>query len=76
MKTTVFFQGIGLVTPLGCGHNHVWNELISGKCGVRVLESQDYAEIPSKVAALVPKGWCYKNNNIKVLYEIKACNIV
>ncbi|XP_046449822.1 3-oxoacyl-[acyl-carrier-protein] synthase, mitochondrial-like [Daphnia pulex] len=50
----VVVTGIGLVTPLGCGVNYVWNALLAGKCGVRKLESPEYDKIPSKVAARVP----------------------
>jgi len=55
-QRNVVVTGIGLVTPLGCGHHHVWNELISGKCGIVKLDAPEYADIPSKVAALVPRG--------------------
>ena len=54
--TFAFTQGNVLLTPLGCGHKHVWKELLSGKCGVKALESEEFAGIPSQVAALVPKG--------------------
>lgn len=50
----VVVTGIGLVTPLGCGVNYVWNALLAGKCGVRKLENPEYDKIPSKVAARVP----------------------
>lgn len=49
----VVVTGIGLVTPLGCGFNYVWNALLAGKCGIQKLESPEYDKISSKVAARV-----------------------
>lgn len=50
----VVVTGIGLVTPLGSGTRNVWSALLAGKCGIKKLESSNYAKIPSKVAAKVP----------------------
>lgn len=51
----VVVTGIGLVTPLGCGANNVWNALLAGKCGIKKLDIQEYGKIPSRVAAKVPE---------------------
>jgi len=59
-----------MVTPLGCGVDKTWNQLIHGKCGVRALCLDDlkmnafdqetqlttFDQLTSKVAALVPTG--------------------
>lgn len=59
-----------MVTPLGCGVDKTWNQLIDGKCGVRALSLEDlkmnafdtetqlatFVQLTSKVAALVPTG--------------------
>ena len=67
-----------MVTPLGCGHHHVWNELISGKCGIVKLDAPEYADIPSKVAALVPRGvycvtLCDEKEISEILTPINTC---
>lgn len=51
----VAVTGIGLVTPLGCGANNVWNALLAGKCGIKKLDNPEYGKIPSRVAAKVPE---------------------
>ena len=49
----VVVTGLGLVTPLGCGVNHVWNALLAGQCGIAKLEGAEYAKMPSRLAAKV-----------------------
>ena len=51
----VVVTGLGLITPLGCGVPHVWNALLTGKCGITRLEGEEFQKIPSRVAARVPK---------------------
>jgi 3-oxoacyl-[acyl-carrier-protein] synthase II len=59
-----------MVTPLGCGVDKTWKQLIGGKCGVRELCLEDlkmkgfdtetqlttFHQLTSKVAAVVPTG--------------------
>ncbi len=52
----VVVTGMGLVTPLGVGVDHVWPQLIAGKSGVRRIDSFDVSDLPSKIAGLVPLG--------------------
>jgi 3-oxoacyl-[acyl-carrier-protein] synthase II len=49
----VVVTGLGLVTPLGCGVNQVWNALLAGQCGIQKLEGAEYAKMPSRLAARV-----------------------
>lgn len=58
------------MTPLGCGVSPAWRALVEGRCGVRALAPSDlrmdgfdeaavahtYDQLPSKVAAAVPRG--------------------
>ncbi len=52
----VVVTGLGLVTPLGCGVNHVWNALTSGKSGLNAISYFDASDLPARVAAEVPRG--------------------
>ncbi|KAK2570365.1 3-oxoacyl-[acyl-carrier-protein] synthase [Acropora cervicornis] len=52
----VVVTGLGLVTPLGVGVTTVWQNLVVGKCGITRIESEDYDNIPAKIAAFVPRG--------------------
>ncbi|KAI5401087.1 hypothetical protein KIW84_065791 [Lathyrus oleraceus] len=65
-----YVLGLGMVTPLGCGVDKTWNQLIDGKCGIRALRLEDlkmnsfdsetqlttFDQLTSKVAAVVPTG--------------------
>lgn len=52
----VVITGLGLVTPLGCGVDHVWDRLLNGKSGLRGIQSFDVSDLPSKIAGQVPLG--------------------
>jgi 3-oxoacyl-[acyl-carrier-protein] synthase II len=52
----VVVTGMGLVTPLGIGLERNWNSLISGASGVRAIQSFEVSDLPSKIAAQVPRG--------------------
>lgn len=54
--TRVVVTGIGLVTPLGCGSETNWNNLISGKSGARKISKFDPTNFKCKVACEVPQG--------------------
>jgi 3-oxoacyl-[acyl-carrier-protein] synthase II len=52
----VVVTGMGLVTPLGIGLDQVWGRLVEGESGVRAIQSFDVSDLPSRVAAQVPRG--------------------
>jgi len=52
----VVVTGMGLVTPLGTGLDHVWNRLINGASGIRAIKSFDVSDLPVKIGGEVPPG--------------------
>ena len=53
----VAITGVGVVSPLGCGVEHVWRRLLKGDCGVTALPPGYLpSNVPVHVAALVPRG--------------------
>ena len=52
----VVVTGMGLVTPLGIGLERVWRRLLAGESGISAIQSFDVSDMPSRVAAQVPRG--------------------
>ena len=52
----VVVTGIGLVTPLGCGVDVSWKNLLESKSGIRPITQFDVSDIPAKIAGHVPQG--------------------
>ena len=52
----VVVTGMGILSPLGTGVDHVWQNLIAGKSGIRAVTSCDVSDINSRVAGEVPSG--------------------
>jgi 3-oxoacyl-[acyl-carrier-protein] synthase II len=52
----VVVTGMGIVSPLGLGVEHVWKRLINSESGISAIQSFDCAELPAKVAGQVPRG--------------------
>ena len=52
----VVVTGLGLVTPLGCGVDHVWRRLLNAESGIRRIDRFDVSDLPSKIGGLVPFG--------------------
>jgi 3-oxoacyl-[acyl-carrier-protein] synthase II len=52
----VVVTGMGLVTPLGIGHEQVWRRLVAGESGVRAIQAFDVSDLPARIAAQVPRG--------------------
>ena len=52
----VVVTGLGLVTPLGCGVEVNWENLLAGKSGICAIQSFDISDLPAKIAGQVPVG--------------------
>jgi 3-oxoacyl-[acyl-carrier-protein] synthase II len=52
----VVVTGLGMVTPLACGVEETWSRLLEGRSGARKIESFDTSDLPTKIAAQVPRG--------------------
>jgi 3-oxoacyl-[acyl-carrier-protein] synthase II len=52
----VVVTGLGLVTPLGVGVEHVWKRLLAGHSGIGAIQSFDVSDLPSKISGAVPRG--------------------
>ncbi|MFJ4515633.1 beta-ketoacyl-[acyl-carrier-protein] synthase family protein [Streptomyces sp. NPDC088816] len=50
----VVVTGLGAVTPLGVGVGELWQGLLDGRHGIRELEGDEFAELPVRVAGVVP----------------------
>jgi 3-oxoacyl-[acyl-carrier-protein] synthase II len=50
----IVVTGCGLVSPLGCGVDHVWRRLIAGQSGIRRLPNSLVPDVASKIAGAVP----------------------
>lgn len=54
IPTRIVITGMGIASPLGCGVEHVWQQLLQGKSGLRRLDDEIIRELPVKVGGLVP----------------------
>ncbi len=50
----VVVTGCGLVSPLGCGVDAVWDRLLAGRSGIRRLPDSIVPDVPAKIAGVVP----------------------
>lgn len=50
----VVVTGLGAITPLGVGVTELWQGLVEGRCGIRELEGEEFADLPVRVAGTVP----------------------
>jgi 3-oxoacyl-[acyl-carrier-protein] synthase II len=52
----VVVTGLGMLTPLGCGVETTWKRIVNGQSGARKVESFEVADLPSKIACIIPRG--------------------
>ncbi|MFF8941405.1 beta-ketoacyl-[acyl-carrier-protein] synthase family protein [Streptomyces sp. NPDC014864] len=50
----VVVTGLGALTPLGVGAGELWRGLLDGRHGIRELTGEEFAELPVRVAGVVP----------------------
>lgn len=71
MNRRVVVTGMGIVSPLGVGIDHVWKRLIAGESGLAPITSIDVSDIPAKVAGIVPRGTGAGEFNVDACVEPK-----
>ncbi|TXH33487.1 MAG: beta-ketoacyl-[acyl-carrier-protein] synthase II [Rhodospirillaceae bacterium] len=52
----VVVTGMGIVSPLGVGVDHVWKRLLNAESGISGVQSCDVSDLPCKIAGQVPLG--------------------
>ncbi len=52
----VVVTGIGAVTPIGCGINENWKNLMNLKSGISKIDRFDVSDVTSKIAGAIPRG--------------------
>ncbi|MGI9461477.1 MAG: beta-ketoacyl-ACP synthase II [Alphaproteobacteria bacterium] len=56
MTRRVVVTGMGIVSPLGLGVDHVWQKLLEGESGIGAISRFDASSMASKIAGEVPSG--------------------
>jgi len=52
----VVITGMGIVSPLGLGVEHVWRRLLRSESGIGTINSFNSNPMPCRIAGLVPQG--------------------
>lgn len=52
----VVITGLGLVTPVGCGVEAAWSNLLAGKSGARKIHEFDVSDLSCQIANFIPRG--------------------
>lgn len=52
----VVITGMGIVSPVGTGVEYAWQNILSGKSGIRKIESFDVSDIASQIAGIPTHG--------------------
>ncbi|MCC6948650.1 MAG: beta-ketoacyl-ACP synthase II [Bradyrhizobiaceae bacterium] len=52
----VVVTGLGTVSPLGCGVETTWQNILAGKSGARRIEKFEVEDLPCKIACVIPRG--------------------
>ncbi|UTV30536.1 beta-ketoacyl-ACP synthase II [Photobacterium atrarenae] len=54
MNSPIVITGMGIVSPLGCGVDTVWQRLINGQSGIQFIDRFATEDFPVKIAGQVP----------------------
>lgn len=52
-RRRVVVTGIGVVSPVGCGAEIAWKNILNGVCGIKRLRYPAYETLPCKIAAKI-----------------------
>lgn len=52
----VVVTGMGIVSPVGCGVEYAWKNILAGQSGVRKLEDPDAADLACQIAGMPVRG--------------------
>jgi 3-oxoacyl-[acyl-carrier-protein] synthase II len=67
----VVITGMGLVSPLGVGVDHVWKQLLEGKSGIRPVTSFDVSDLTTRIAGEVPRGKGPGELDLEVHFDVQ-----
>ena len=51
----VVVTGMGLITPVGCGLETAWKNILKGKSGASLIKHFDVSDLACKIAAVIPR---------------------
>ncbi len=51
----VVVTGLGLVSPVGCGVDSAWSNILAGRSGAKKIDHFDVSDLGCQVAAIVPR---------------------
>ncbi len=49
----VVVTGMGLITPVGCGLETAWKNILKGKSGASLIKHFDVSDLACKIAAVI-----------------------
>ena len=52
----VVITGLGIVSPVGCGVEAAWSNLLAGQSGARRVEEFEVSDITCQIANFIPRG--------------------
>jgi len=52
----VVVTGLGIVSPLGCGVDAVWPQILAGRSGASRIEHFEVSDLPCQIACQIPRG--------------------
>jgi 3-oxoacyl-[acyl-carrier-protein] synthase II len=67
----VVVTGLGLVTPLGVGVEHVWRQLLEGRSGLRPIAGFDTSDLAAKVGGQVPRGTGRGEFDLDAVFDVQ-----